>query len=269
MHLDSVEAYDLPDRVRTYDADMDIMHPLRRKMIQIALEVIPFQPSRSLKALDLGIGTGVFAKRFLEDLEEYPYSRVVGVDGAGAMLELAKSRLGDLARRVEWVCSDFKSLPAAAIEPDTFDVVISTYALHHLNAQEKLVVLKSVVAAIKLGGWFLNADLVVAEAPEVERRIQEMRVAGVTDRAPARDGRFSSIDASKRFLDDLEAAEKDQPRTLNQDRRILRESGIAAPEVFLERISRGRHRRTEIQRHVTRRPAAYPRFRGNTRRTDC
>ena len=80
--------------------------------------------------------------------------------------------------------SDFKSLPPTILEPDTFDVVLSAYALHHLSAGEKLAVLKSVVGAVKPGGWLLNADIVVAEAPDVERRIQELRVAAVTGRAP-------------------------------------------------------------------------------------
>ena len=229
MHSDSVEAYDLPERVRRYDADMDIMHPLRWKMIEVALELLPFHQTRFLRALDLGVGTGVFSKQFLK---KYTNSKMVAIDGAASMLELAKSRLGELTQRVEWVLSDFRTMSTTVIRPDTFDVVISSYALHHLNAQEKLAVLKSVVRAIKPGGWFLNADLVMAEAPNVERRIQEIRVKAITDLAPAQDKRFYSTDATRQFLDDLEAAEQDQPQTLNQDMRILRESGITNAEVF-------------------------------------
>lgn len=229
MGSSSVESYDLPERVRTYDADMEIMHPLRWKMIEIALEILPFHKTRSLRALDLGVGTGVFSKRFLE---EYPNARVVAIDGAASMLELAKSRLGDLVQRVEWILSDFQAMPTTVTRPGTFDVVISSYALHHLNAQEKLAVMKTVVQAIKPAGWFLNADVVVAEAPDVERRIQAIRVEAVTDRAPPRDKRFRSTDATRQFLDDLEATEQDQPQTLEKDLRILRESGITNPEVF-------------------------------------
>jgi len=229
MCSDSVKAYDLPERVRRYDADMDIMHPLRLKMIEIALGVLPFHRTRSLRALDLGVGTGVFSQQFLE---KYPNSKVVAIDGADSMLELAKSRLGDLVQRVEWIVSEFKAIPTAVIRPRSLDVVISSYALHHLNTHEKPAILRSVVRAIKPGGWFLNADLVVAEAPDVERRIQEIRVESVTDRAPPQDRRFRSADATRQFLDDLEAAEEDQPQTLDNDMRILRESGIINAEVF-------------------------------------
>ena len=53
MPSDSVQAYDLPERVRRYDADMEIMHPLRSKMIDIALATLPFEKSFALRALDL------------------------------------------------------------------------------------------------------------------------------------------------------------------------------------------------------------------------
>lgn len=229
MDSSSVEAYDLPERVQTYDADMDIMHPLRWKMIEIALEVLPFRQTCSLRALDLGAGTGVLSKLFLE---KYPNSKVVAIDGAAMMLELAKSRLGGLAQRVEWVQANFQTMPTSVTKPDTFDVVISSYALHHLNAREKFTVLKSVVQAIKPAGWFLNMDIVVAQASDVERRIQEIRVEAVTDRAPTQDKRFCKTDATREFLDALETAEQDQPLTLEEDMRIIRESGIINAEVF-------------------------------------
>ena len=229
MHSNSIKAYALQKRVGKYDADMEIMHPLRWKMIEVALEIFPFHQTRSLKALDLGVGSGAFSKRLLE---KYPNAEVVAIDGAASMLDLAKSRIGKLVQRVEWVLSDFRMIPTPILRPDTFDVVISSYALHHLNAQEKLAVVKSIVQAIKPGGWFLNADIVRAEAPDVEQRIQEIRVKDVTDRAPAQDKRFYCTEATRQFLDNLEATEQDQPQTLDRDISILHESGILNAEVF-------------------------------------
>ncbi|MCH8931357.1 MAG: cation:proton antiporter, partial [Proteobacteria bacterium] len=40
---DSLKAYDVPERVRTYDIDMDVMHPLRHKMIEIILDILPLR----------------------------------------------------------------------------------------------------------------------------------------------------------------------------------------------------------------------------------
>src|SRR5262249_26341047 len=96
----SIDAYDLPERVASYDTSMEIMHPNRAKMVQVALEVLPFSPDQPLRALDLGVGTGYFAERFLA---RYPRASLVGVDGAAAMIDLAKTRLGPAAAsRVEF-----------------------------------------------------------------------------------------------------------------------------------------------------------------------
>jgi len=233
MRVDSVEAYDPPERVRRYDADMEIMHPLRLKMIDVALELLPFDRTDALRVLDLGVGTGAFSRQLME---KYLNAEVVAVDGAASMLELAKFRLREYSNRVKWVVSDFRAMPTELLEPDTIDLVISSYALHHLNAQEKLAVLKSVVRAIRPGGWFLNADLVIADAPDIEQRLQEIRVEAITGRAPANDSRFCSPEATRQYLDELEEMEQDQPQTLKQDIRILRESGIANAEVFWKEL---------------------------------
>ena len=233
MRFDSVEAYDPPERVRRYDTDMDIMHPLRLRMIDVALDLLPFHREQALRALDLGVGTGVFSQQFME---RYVNSEMLAIDGASSMLDLARSRLREFSHRVEWVVSDFRAIPTKLLMPDTFDVVISSYALHHLNAQEKLAVLRSIVRAIKPGGWILNADLVIADAPDIERRIQEIRVEAITGRAPVNDSRFCSPEATRHYLNELEEMEQDQPLTLKQDIRILRESGITNAEVFWKEL---------------------------------
>ncbi len=229
MDTTSINAYDLRDRVRRYDADMDVMHPLRWKMIDVALEVLPFNASQPLKILDLGIGTGAFTERLLA---AYTQAQVVGLDGAAAMLELARARLAGFADAIEWIVADFQAIPAAVTAPDTYDAVVSSYALHHLSARQKRAALKPVIGAIKPAGWFLNADVVVAEGYETEARIQQIRVEAVTARAAPEDQRFHNADATRQYLCDLEAAEQDQPQTLEEDLRILRDAGLASPEVF-------------------------------------
>jgi ubiquinone/menaquinone biosynthesis C-methylase UbiE len=53
---------------------------------------------------------------------------VVAIDGAASMLELAKIRLGELAPRVEWLLSEFQRISPVVTKPETFDIVISSYA---------------------------------------------------------------------------------------------------------------------------------------------
>jgi len=234
MGGDSLKAYDVPERVRTYDIDMDVMHPLRHKMIEIILDIVPFNREAALKVMDLGAGTGIFSARVLE---KFPNARVTAVDGAEAMVDIAADRLGPLADRLNWVIADFRQLPAETLVADSYDLVISSYALHHLNAGEKLVLLKQVVCVLKTGGWFLNADIVVAEDESIEQRMQQLRVAGVMSRASAGDQRFASAESTRAYLSQLQIAENDQPQTAATDLKIIRDAGLPAAEIFWKELN--------------------------------
>jgi tRNA (cmo5U34)-methyltransferase len=205
------------------------MHPNRSKMVQIAFEVLPFPKAAALRAIDLGIGTGYFTERFLN---HFPNSRVLGIDGAQAMIELAKARLTSLASRVQFVVADFRKLQELAPDAGTADVVFSTYALHHLSRPDKETVLRQVAEFLVPGGWFVNADLIVADSPELESRLQEIRVAGIVERAHGSDNRFADSASTRRFLADLEKNERDQPLTLAEDLEVLRSSGLKNVSAF-------------------------------------
>jgi tRNA (cmo5U34)-methyltransferase len=225
----SIAAYDVSQRVKTYDADMELMHPNRSKMVEIALEVLPFPKTAALRAIDLGIGTGYFTERFLN---HFPNSRVLGIDGAQAMIHLAKARLTSLASRVEFVIGDFRKLLDLAPDAGTVDVVFSAYALHHLSRPDKETVLRQVVELLAPGGWFVNADLIVADSFELESHLQEIRVAGIVERAHGADNRFADSASTRQFLADLERREADQPLTLAEDLALLRSSGLKNVSVF-------------------------------------
>ena len=229
MSEPSIAAYDVSQRVKTYDADMELMHPNRSKMVQIALELLPFPATTALRAIDLGIGTGYFTECFLN---KFPNGRVFGIDGAPAMIELARARLKSLESRVECVIGDFRRLQELAAGADTVDVIFSSYALHHLSRPDKEAVLKQIVALLVPGGWFLNADLIVADSAELETRLQQIRIAGIVERAGGADDRFADSALTRQFLANLELKEADQPLTLAEDLAVLRSSGLKNVSAF-------------------------------------
>ena len=223
MNSKSISAYDVAARVATYDADMEVMHPNRTRMVDVALEFLPLARDTEMHVLELGCGTGYLTQRLLT---AYPSARVVAVDGAQSMLELATSRLGALNERVDSRVGDFRELDRL-VQPDPLsDAVLSSYALHHLDRDDKLQVLVASSSRLKPGGWFINADLIESDSAEVEDRFQQLRVAGIVRRAAADDGRFSSPSATQQYLDELEANEHDQPLKLLQDLEVLRSAGL-------------------------------------------
>ena len=105
--------------------------------------------------LDLGVGTGNLA-RLLP-----PCGRLVGVDVSTAMLELAAAKLDPA---VDLVQSDILEVLDG---PERYDVVISSYAIHHLAADEKAALVGAVASRLQPGGRFAVGDLMVASRSSV------------------------------------------------------------------------------------------------------
>lgn len=224
----SVAAYDIPERVASYDVDMDLMHPNRHKMLEVALGLIPFDREKPFTALDLGLGTGFFSHAILR---HFPNSRVIAIDGASAMVEMAKSRLGPLADRVDFRVGDFRDL-TKLIADQRGDLVYSAFALHHLPSVDKVPALREAVRFLNPGGWLLNADLIVANDADVQSRYQQLRVKGIVRRSAGCDERFKNESSTRAFIADLEARDHDQPLTLSEDLRVLSEAGLRNASVF-------------------------------------
>lgn len=229
MNNNTIKSYDVPDRVAEYEADMNIMHPNRHKMVDVALEILPLERESSFTALELGSGTGYFTKRFLE---YFPNSKIIAVDGADSMINIAKERLGKLTERIDFRTGDFRNLENLISEDTSVSVVFSSYALHHLNKTEKLNTIKTIRNFLGPGGWFINADLSKPVNPEAEKRIRNIRIDGIIKRANGSDERFLDFNTTSKFISDMEANENDQPITITEDLQILEEAGLKSPSIF-------------------------------------
>jgi tRNA (cmo5U34)-methyltransferase len=219
----SIAAYDNLGRVKSYDADMDLMHPNRPRMVDVMLDVLAAAEHKPTTVLDLGSGTGFLLQRLLV---RFPGIRVVAVDGARSMLDLARARLGDLAARVEYRIGDFRTLAELCRDIASFDAVTSSFALHHLDPEAKATLFRTVHDLIHAGGWFLNGDVILAEDDGLEALIQRMRVQGIVRRAAGRDQRFLDEARTAAFLQDMEKNEGDQPQKLASDLESMAHAGF-------------------------------------------
>ena len=229
MPGESIRAYDLPGRVASYDADMDLMHPNRHKMAEIIESVLAVSGVPPRLVIDIGTGTGFLAGCLLR---AFPGLRIIAIDGAQQMVELAGTRLGPLAQRVDFRVGDFRDIATLCANAGPVDAVVSAYALHHLSPTEKTGVLRAVYQLLTPGGWFLNADITLAEDDHLDGMTQQLRVRGIVQRAQGRDSRFTDALSTRRFLDDMERNEADQPIRPAEDFRIFQEAGFSHVTTF-------------------------------------
>ena len=187
MSNPSIAAFSREAQVASYDRDMMLMHPNRAKMIEIALEVVPFPPEASLVALDVGAGTGIFAAEFLARYPAFPGDRRRRSGGHGGPGENTSRRPAETSG-ISY--GDFRRL-RTLLDGRRGQVVFSSFALHHLNRADKVDLMRSALEFLEPGGWFLNADLVISASRRLEARLQDLRISGIVDRASGSDPRFA------------------------------------------------------------------------------
>jgi ubiquinone/menaquinone biosynthesis C-methylase UbiE len=114
--------------------------------------------------VDIGIGTGNLAKRFVGKAKQ-----IIGIDPSVEMLQLAKKKIP----AIEIKKADFLSLP---LSDHSVDLIVSSYALHHLTENEKMIALEEMSRVLKKEGVIIVADLMFAN-PQIEKETKKELVS--------------------------------------------------------------------------------------------
>jgi tRNA (cmo5U34)-methyltransferase len=139
--------------------------PRRADAYEVMFEVMP---ERVERVLDLGTGDGNVLQMVLD---ARPGATGVGVDFQEEMLDRARERFGD-RRDVEIRRHDLdEPLPA---DLGRFDVVVSSFAIHHLEPERQMALYREVFEHLVPGGLFVNVEHV---ASTTARRHEEFLLA--------------------------------------------------------------------------------------------
>lgn len=102
------------------------------------------------KILDIGFGTGVLTKKLYDDGYE-----IYGIDFSQRMIAIAKEKM-PLAKLFQY--DFFKGLPKE-LENIQFDYIISTYAMHHLEDEDKIKLINKLEEYISRDGRIIIGDV--------------------------------------------------------------------------------------------------------------
>lgn len=141
-------------RTGEYDARIRTFIPFYEEILDAAASALAtVLPASRPLVVDLGIGSGALAAECLAELPRG--TRLIGIDSDGAMLAMARRRLG---RRVETIEGNFLQTPVPRS-----DAVTASFALHHVRtAAEKGRLYRRLFRSLRPGGVFVNADCCLA-----------------------------------------------------------------------------------------------------------
>lgn len=110
--------------------------------------------------LDAGFGTGILTKKLYDDGYE-----IHGIDASEQMVEAGHETMPNASLKV----ADYSmGLPLACIHKE-YDLIVSTYAFHHLDHYEKVSLLRDMLRQLKDGGQIIIGDLAFESKKELKQ----------------------------------------------------------------------------------------------------
>lgn len=145
-----------------YDAFMQKAIPDYCEMLDSLIGCIPYDTKSELRICDLGSGTGN-ATAMLARM--FPNATIKCVDISPTMTDMAKAKLN--SPNISFDVADFGDYEFT----EKYDLIISSIALHHLESDaDKKAFYKRIYYALKQGGVFYNADIVLAASDFMEEK---------------------------------------------------------------------------------------------------
>ncbi|SCY62390.1 MerR family transcriptional regulator [Alkaliphilus peptidifermentans] len=116
----------------------------------------------NVRILDIGVGTGNLSEKFL--VEGYD---IVGIDQSRKMLNVAKQKFPNLKVRL----GEFLNIP---FDRNEFDIIVTTYAFHHLNDEEKELAIDEMMRVLKDNGRIIIGDMMFENSLEKSKLMKKL-----------------------------------------------------------------------------------------------
>lgn len=147
---------DLSPWYERWERQQETYIPRREERFAVMLDVVEHFCGDAPRVLDLLSGPGAISARILG---RFPRATVVALDLDPVLVSIGKSAHGDGGGRLTWLEANVKD-PAwpEVLPPGEFDAVLSTTAIHWLDAGDIVELYRELARRIRPGGVFMNGD---------------------------------------------------------------------------------------------------------------
>ncbi len=162
--------------VRDWAKRQDRYEDERRPQFQMIADAVPFARDAAIHILDVGAGYGALAQ-FL--LDQFPRAIALCQDGSEEMARLGQRLMAKYKGRFDYVIADFSRPGWSRAIDGSFDVVVSSIAIHNVRIPEIIeTIYKELFHLVTPGGCFLNLDLTFIP---LRKQLGWLRAAGFSE----------------------------------------------------------------------------------------
>lgn len=213
--MDNVKEH-FENEAKYFDGLILKLIPHYGEMLNALINSVNFNKKKSIKMLDLGCGTGNVS---LKMLDRFPKAEILCIDLSQKMLDIARNKLSKY-KNVSFEVGNIADFEFK----NTYDVVLSSLAVHHLKTDEdKSNFYKMIFKILNKNGIFANADEILGE----NKYLQNINMNVWTEYMKQN---FSERDVSEKWLKAYES--EDRPSKLMKQLEWMKNSGFKDVDVI-------------------------------------
>jgi ubiquinone/menaquinone biosynthesis C-methylase UbiE len=161
--MEKKEGWLNPEAADNYARTVNLMVPQREEILSIISRLTIELGSANPKIIDLGCGFGDVTAEIVK-LE--PGVEVLMLDFSDEMVKRSIERFRD-NKNITVMKSDLNQGILGITDEKEFDAVVSCFALHHVEFENRVKLYSDIHAVLREGGLFINGDIFKEDSPVI------------------------------------------------------------------------------------------------------
>lgn len=227
---DDFHIWQRPDTALTFLDEIRGGIPLADVQIDVIVRLARHCTPHARRLLDLGCGDGILGRTLMQQM---PALEGTFVDFSETMLQQARTRID--AHRAVCLAADFRrsDWAAAAGNRGPFDLIVSGFAIHHLEDDRKQALYAELFALAAPGALLLNLEHVAGESPAAHQAFYELFIDSLWAEHRRRGGEKSRAEVAESFLN-RPSRNADRLTPMEEQCRWLRQIGFVEVDCWLK-----------------------------------